>query len=81
MTKHTTPITVFVTEKTEAMRRCNLDKDSRALTSGLGTLAFHSLIAQHGAGEFKTLYVLLSLKGTFMPPAGGEVTFTEGAEP
>ena len=73
MTKRITPITVFVADKTEAMRRCNLDMDSRALTTGPGTLAFHALIAQHGAGEFTTLYAPLALKGTFAPPVGGEV--------
>lgn len=74
MTKHITPITVFVKDAAEACNReAHNAATSRALTSGPGTLNFHALIAQHGAGEFKTLYVPLALKGKFAPPVGGIV--------
>lgn len=50
---------------------------SRALLTGQGTLAFHLLIAQHGAGEFETLYVAPRLRGTFSSPVGGTVEEAE----
>lgn len=50
------------------------------MVSGPGTLTFHRLIAEHGAGVFKTLYVPLALKGSFKTPAGGEVRFGDVIE-
>lgn len=64
MAKCTTPITVFVKDAAEACNReAHNQANSRALTTDPGTLKFHALIAQHGAGEFKTLYVPLELAG------------------
>lgn len=73
MSKRITPITIFCADAVEASCLAAGDKNSRAMTSGPGTLRFHALIAQHGAGEFKTLYVPAALKGTFKTPTGGEV--------
>lgn len=67
------PITIFCADAAEASRLAAGDKNARAMTSGPGTLKFHALIAQHGAGEFKTLYVPAALKDSFKPPVGGEV--------
>lgn len=77
--KHPTPITVFCKDHAEAERLATMfSKDSRALTSGVGTLKFHVLLAQHGAGEFETLYVPVALKGQFKPPAGGLIKYASG---
>lgn len=73
MPKRTTPITVFCRTHQIAADASVADEDSRFIWSGPGTLNFHALIAQHGAGEFTTLYVPLALKGTFAPPTGGIV--------
>lgn len=72
MTKRITPITIFCEDPAHEAWLAD-DPDSRVMRTGPGTLSFHKLIAEHGAGIFKTLYVPLSLKGTFSPPAGGEV--------
>ena len=72
MINRSRPITVFTANSHEAVVMAQVDKDSRALTTGPGTLSFHQLIAEHGAGVFKTLYVPLDLKGKFKTPAGGE---------
>lgn len=80
MPKPTQPITTFVRDNEEAVRLAGWDPDSRALTSGVGTLKFHMLIAQHGAGEFKTLYVPLAMRYSFRSPAGGIVNFADGGE-
>lgn len=76
MPKVIKPITCFTRDAEEAQRLATMFADSRALISRPGTLAFHTLIAQHGAGEFATLYVPTDLKGTFKPPVGGEVRHT-----
>lgn len=77
MPKRTNPVTVFVCDENEARTLASqFPRDSRALTSGAGTLAFHRLIAEHGAGEFKYLYVPCYLRGTFKTPAGGTVRQT-----
>lgn len=75
MPKRNQPITVFCRNADEAMRLSAADKDSRATVTGPGTLSFHALIARHGACEFTTLYVPLSLKGKFATPVGGIVRF------
>ena len=80
MSKRDKPITVFCADAVEASCLAAGDKNARALTGGIGTLNFHSLLAAHGAGEFEFLYAPLALKGKFMTPAGGEVRFTEEAE-
>jgi hypothetical protein len=76
MPKVIKPITCFTRDETEAQRLATQFADSRAMTSRPGTLAFHTLVAQHGAGEFKFLYVPCHLMGTFKPPVGGEVRYT-----
>lgn len=68
-----TPITVFVEDAATAEDLTATNPDSRYLTTECGTLNFHTLIAQHGAGEFTTLYVPRYLHGTFRPPIGGRV--------
>lgn len=73
MAKRITPITVFCQTPEQAIQKARADNSGAALTSGPGTIKFHALIAQHGAGEFKTLYVPLVLKGKFAPPVGGIV--------
>jgi hypothetical protein len=75
-----TPITVFCRDAEEALALCVQDKDSRAIITPAGTFPFHAFIAEHGAGVFKTLYAPVALKGTFAPPVGGEVRFTEGTK-
>jgi len=77
MAQRTVPITIYVTDAERAAELAAADKDSRAMLSGPGTLGFHLLIAQHGAGEFKTLYVPMAMRGKFAHPAGGEV-YQEG---
>jgi hypothetical protein len=72
------PITVFCRDTDEALALSAKDSDSRASVTGPGTLSFHTLIAEHGAGVFKTLYVPLALKDKFAPPVGGEVRFAKG---
>lgn len=79
MSTHHQPITIYVADAARAKALAAADKDSRAMLSGAGTLSFHLLIAQHGAGEFKTLYVPMALRGKFALPAGGKV-FTEEGE-
>ena len=76
--KQTKPITIFVASGAEALRLAQLDEDSRALCTGPGTLNFHKLIAEHGAGAFRTLYVAQELRASFKLPAGGEVLFNDG---
>lgn len=78
MTKRITPITIFCRDTDEAQRLSAADPDSRCIITAPGSFAFHAFLAEHGAGIFKTLYVPLILKGTFAPPVGGEVWFTEG---
>jgi len=73
MPKRQTPITIFTANAAEAISLAAQDTDSRAMTTGPGTLKFHALIAQHGAGEFKTLYAPLSMRPLWQTPAGGEV--------
>jgi hypothetical protein len=77
MPKAIRPITTFTRDEQEAIKlAAQFPQDSRALTSGAGTLAFHRLIAEHGAGEFTNLYVPRTLRGTFKTPAGGTVLQT-----
>jgi hypothetical protein len=73
MPQRITPITVFCADADEALRLSAADRDSRAIITGPGTMSFHALLAEHGAGTFKTLYVPLNLKGKFKAPAGGIV--------
>lgn len=73
MTKQSHPITVYCRDTEHAALLASDNTDSKALLTGVGTLKFHLAIAQHGAGEFKTLYVPVALKGKFMVPAGGTV--------
>lgn len=71
------PITVYVSDATRAKQLAAQDKNARAMTSGPGTLMFHRLIAEHGAGEFETLYVPAEFKGKWKSPVGGKV-YQEG---
>lgn len=81
MPKRITPITVFCQDTAEAERLATMfPADSRALTTACGTLAFHMLLAQHGAGEFQTLYVPVALKDAFKPPVGGLIKHSTGAK-
>lgn len=81
MPKHRpTPITVWCRDGEQAEDMTATNPDSRALTTGAGTLKFHMLLAQHGAGEFQTLFVPLALRGQFKTPAGGIVKYAEGVE-
>ena len=73
MAKTAKPVTVFTATAEQAQLLASANDDSRAITTGTGTLKFHLHIAEHGAGLFTTLYVPLALKGKFMLPAGGEV--------
>lgn len=75
----TAPITVFTAHGCEALELAQANSDSRALCTGPGTLNFHKLIAEHGAGEFTTLYVPIALRHLFAVAAGGQVELTEGA--
>lgn len=67
------PVTVFTKTVEKARELAAKDRDGRALTTGVGTLMFHGLIAQHGAGEFTTLYCPIELKGAWARPIGGKV--------
>lgn len=78
MATRSEPITIYVADAARAAALAKTDCDSRAMLGGPGTLNFHLLIAQHGAGEFKTLYVPLAMKGKFAHPAGGKVLIEEG---
>jgi hypothetical protein len=75
-----TPITIFTADQEEARLLASREQDSRAMTSGPGTLKFHRLIAEHGAGVFKTLYCPVALKPLWRTPAGGIVMHTAGAQ-
>lgn len=79
MTKRNRPVTVFTASAKEALDLARENADSRALCTGPGTLNFHKLIAEHGAGVFTTLYVPLEIKPLFALPAGGEVRSTQTA--
>lgn len=81
MPQRITPITVFCRDTDEALSLSFNDADSRAIITAPGSFAFHAFIAEHGAGVFTTLYVPVILQGTFKPPVGGEIRFTEGARP
>jgi len=70
MTKYPVRTTIFCVDDDHALSLSAEDKGSRALVNGPGSLYFHRLIAEHGAGEFQTLYVPQRLRGTFVPPAG-----------
>lgn len=71
MAKHNNhPRVVFCQSEHQAQSLAFSDPDGRAFISGPGTLAFHSLLAAHGAGEFTTLYVAPAVRGKFMCPAG-----------
>lgn len=74
MAKHPDPVTVFCADALEAVIKAQDDPSARALTTGQGSLQFHKLIAEHGAGVFKTLYVPEAMRGQFKTPAGGKVT-------
>ena len=65
------PRTVYCSSEEQALEMTAADADSRALVTPPGTLAFHLLIAQHGAGVFHTLHVAPALRGKFRPPVGG----------
>jgi homogentisate 1,2-dioxygenase len=80
MPQRITPITVFCRDTDEALALSAKDNDSRASVTGPGTLSFHTLIAEHGAGVFTTLYVPLALKDSFKPPVGGIVKYAEGVK-
>lgn len=72
----TIPVTVFCRDAEEAVALAAGDKNSRAMTKGIGTLHFHSLIAEHGAGVFKTLYAPERLSHQWRQPVGGIVLYT-----
>jgi len=78
MTKRTTPITCYVANVERAIALAEATPNSKAMTSGPGTLSFHLSIAQHGAGEFETLFVPEALRGKWREPAGGRVIFDQG---
>lgn len=78
MAARSEPITIYVADAARAQACAAADRDSRAMLGGPGTLNFHHCIAQHGAGEFKTLYVPLAMRGKFAHPAGGKVFIEEG---
>lgn len=69
----TLPITVFTETPEEARRLAEKDDNAKALTSGPGTLSFHSLIAAHGAGDFQTLYCPKEYRDRWARPVGGAV--------
>jgi hypothetical protein len=65
------PRTVFCSTDEQVAEMVAANPGSRALTTGPGSLSFHLTIAQHGAGEFETLYVAPAARGKFAPPVGG----------
>jgi len=65
--------TIFCKNATQAQELAQEDKSGESMVTGAGTLAFHSLIAQHASGVFDNLYVAPELRGKFMVPCGGEV--------
>lgn len=65
--------TIFCNNPEQAEFLAGEDKSGEAMTTGPGTLKFHSLIAQHASGVFENLYVPVELRGKFVPPCGGEV--------
>ena len=67
------PRTVYCTTEEQARTLSTNDRDSRALVTGPGTLSFHRLLAEHGSGEFRSLYVAPGLRGQFSSPCGGIV--------
>lgn len=73
-----TPVTFFTRDVEEAIVLANADPDGQAMTKGPGTLNFHGLIAQHGAGEFTTLYCPIEMVDMFMRPAGSITRYSEG---
>ena len=81
MVKCFTPITVFTSDVDEAQAMAAATPNSRAIIGGRGTLGYHYLIAAHGAGDFKTLYVPIGLRDSFRTPVGGEERFTAAADP
>ena len=74
------PVTVFCRDAQQALSLSAADADSRATVTGAGTMSFHKSIAEHGAGAFTTLYVPVALRGSFKPPIGGTVLYTEHGE-
>lgn len=67
------PRTVFCASAAQATELAAADPAGRALVTGPGTLAFHLRIAEHGAGDFHSLYVAPELRGKFRTPIGGTV--------
>lgn len=74
-----TPITILCIDEVEAEKMAARMQGSRALAGEAGSLNFHADIAAHGAGEFQTLWVPMTLVGTFSAPAGGEILMTRKA--
>jgi hypothetical protein len=74
VSRYTThPVTVFCASAEKARELAAVDPKGCALVTPPGTMAFHLTLAQHGAGEFTTMYVAPELRGRFMPPCGGTI--------
>lgn len=71
--KAVAPVTVFVASIADAQRLERENEGCKAITSGIGTLKFHHLIAAHGAGEFETLFCPIEFKSQWKRPVGGVV--------
>ena len=67
------PRTVFCASADQARELAAADTAGRALVTGPGTLAFHARIAEHGAGDFHSLYVAPEIRGKFATPRGGTI--------
>ena len=67
------PRVVYCASEEQARQMTAADAGSRALVTGPGTLAFHSLLAEHGAGVFETLHVAPAMRGKFRAPCGATI--------